>query len=81
LQECSGITINGVAGSGAGCDYSTIGIGERLLSDSASPDPTKSNDPIVTLNHTYWNDSPTVRYFPIPDGTKGPFTIHSHGPE
>lgn len=78
LQECLGITIGGVAGSGAGCDYSTIGIGERLLSDSASPDPTKSNDPIVNLSLTYWNDPNNVRFFPIPEGTKGPFTIHSH---
>lgn len=78
LVNCTGIKIGATEGNGADCDYGTISATQRLLSDSPSPDPTKSNDPIVNLGNTYYNDPNNVRFFPIPEGTKGPFTIHSH---
>ncbi len=78
LVNCMGVKIGATAGNGATCDYSTISATQRLLSDSASPDPTKSNDPIVTINNNYAAGAKKNRYFPVRAGTKGPFTIHSH---
>ncbi len=78
LVNCTGVKIGATPGNGAGCDYSTISATQRLLSDSASPDPTKSNNPIVTINNNYAAGAKKDRYFPVRAGTKGPFTIHSH---
>ena len=48
-DKCTGTDQNGDTGEPLTCGYSTISATQRMHSDTASPDATWSNDPIITF--------------------------------
>lgn len=69
MQQCVGLTINGVAGEKAVCGSSTLGPTSTMKDQAAaSPDPTLSNDPITSI-YTYYDDPAKDAFGPVTTGT------------
>jgi hypothetical protein len=77
-DKCTGTDQNGDAGEPLTCNDSTISDTEKLKTLQASPDPTLSNDPILTF-HSYYNDASKDAFGPVEDGTVVDLTVtHDH---
>lgn len=70
-DNCTGTTQDGVAGHPLTCNDSTISATQKMKVLDASPDPTLSNDPIITL-HDYSTGATKDIYDAIPSGTVVP---------
>lgn len=78
LNKCVGVAIDGAAGTTADCDDSTISSTQKLIVTGSSPDPSLSNDPVVTL-HDYANAPSKDAFGPVEEGTEVDMTIeHNH---
>jgi hypothetical protein len=78
LIHCVGVAIDGTAGDPLTCNDSTISATQKMISVGRSPDPTLSNDPIVSL-HTYYREAPKDAFGPVQEGTTVNATIqHAH---
>ena len=77
LKWCVGVTINGDPGQPLTCGNNTISPTENMIS-GASPDPSLSNDPVVTVQD-YSTGPSKARYGPISPGTAvDAIAAHNH---
>lgn len=83
MVNCTGVKITmgatTLAGNPGACNNSTISPTERMLTNGeTSPDPTLSQNPVITFN-TFYDDPPSQR-FSIRPGSTGDFHIeHGNG--
>jgi hypothetical protein len=78
LINCTGIKIGARPGNPHDCDYSTINVGRRLLSDSVPPDGSMPGH-LVDIQTRYFDKPNSKRFFPIKAGTKGAYYVpHAH---
>jgi hypothetical protein len=74
---CTGTDQDGDEGDPLTCNDSTISDTEKLITTSASPDPTLSHDPVLSF-HTYHDDTAVEAFGPIEDGTTVPGGVATH---